>query len=137
MGYDFIERVGVVRPCLEKMENSTKEEPLNETTPLIKPDSRPIGSTNSINTKLSNGVATGDGISDTDSLLNKELQPDVIPPGRTNVFGATFVVTNAALGAGMLTFPYAFYLAGGWYWGVTTEIVRFFLTVNDSLTFFQ
>lgn len=38
-------------------------------------------------------------------------------------FGAVFIVVNAALGAGLLTFPYAFYLAGGWYWGVVLQLV--------------
>lgn len=29
-------------------------------------------------------------------------------------FGAIFIVCNAALGAGLLNFPYAYALAGGW-----------------------
>ena len=33
--------------------------------------------------------------------------------GRTSPWGAVFIIVNAALGAGLLTFPVAFYLAGG------------------------
>ena len=40
-------------------------------------------------------------------------------------YGAVFIVVNAALGAGLLTFPYAFYLAGGWYWGVILQLVSY------------
>lgn len=47
-----------------------------------------------------------------------------IPTGKTSLLGAIFVVTNAAMGAGMLSFPYAFYLAGDWYWGISLEVVR-------------
>lgn len=48
-----------------------------------------------------------------------------IPQGKSSALGAIFVVTNAAMGAGMLSFPYAFYLAGGWYWGLTVEMVSY------------
>ena len=47
--------------------------------------------------------------------------------GDSSPIGAVFIVVNAALGAGLLTFPYVFFLAGGhteWYWGVVTEVVR-------------
>ncbi|XP_038661936.1 putative sodium-coupled neutral amino acid transporter 7 [Scyliorhinus canicula] len=33
--------------------------------------------------------------------------------GSTSAFGAVFIVVNAALGAGLLNFPYAFFVAGG------------------------
>lgn len=36
-----------------------------------------------------------------------------LPQGKTSPFGAVFIIVNAALGAGLLTFPLAFYLAGG------------------------
>ena len=36
-----------------------------------------------------------------------------LPQGNTSPFGAVFIIVNAALGAGLLTFPLAFYLAGG------------------------
>ena len=40
-------------------------------------------------------------------------------------YGAVFIVVNAALGAGLLTFPYAFYLAGGWYGGLILQLVSY------------
>ena len=36
-----------------------------------------------------------------------------LPQGKTSSYGAVFIIVNAALGAGLLTFPLAFYLAGG------------------------
>lgn len=36
-----------------------------------------------------------------------------LPPGKSSLFGATFIVVNAALGAGLLAFPFAFQAAGG------------------------
>jgi amino acid permease len=36
-----------------------------------------------------------------------------LPQGKTSPFGAVFIIVNAALGAGLLTFPFAFHLAGG------------------------
>lgn len=45
-------------------------------------------------------------------------------------YGAVFIVVNAALGAGLLTFPYAFYLAGGWYWGMVLQLVS---SINPGL----
>ena len=69
-----------------------------------------------------------------DPLLKDRHIQDSILGGRTSElrgdsspFGAVFIVVNAALGAGLLTFPYVFFLAGGktdWYWGVVTEVVR-------------
>lgn len=47
-----------------------------------------------------------------------------IPQGKSSFIGAVFVVTNAAMGAGLLAYPYSFYLAGGWYWGLLMEFVR-------------
>ena len=39
----------------------------------------------------------------------------VIPQlnGKSSVYGAVFIVINAAFGAGLLAFPYSFFLAGG------------------------
>jgi hypothetical protein len=54
--------------------------------------------------------------------VNYDKKP-LMDHGRATPFGAVFVVTNAALGAGLLTFPYSFYLAGGWYWGIVTELI--------------
>ena len=41
------------------------------------------------------------------------LQGTRLPPGKTSPWGAVFIIVNAALGAGLLTFPVAFYSAGG------------------------
>lgn len=46
--------------------------------------------------------------------------------GDSTPWGAVFIVVNAALGAGLLAFPYAFFQAGGptdWYWGLLMEVV--------------
>ena len=45
--------------------------------------------------------------------------------GGSSPYGAVFIVVNAALGAGLLTFPYAFYLAGGWYGGLILQLVSY------------
>lgn len=44
--------------------------------------------------------------------------------GRTSPYGAVFIVVNAALGAGLLNFPAAFYMAGGVVAGVALQMVR-------------
>lgn len=36
-----------------------------------------------------------------------------LPQGKTPPWGAVFIIINAALGAGLLAFPVAFYSAGG------------------------
>ena len=36
-----------------------------------------------------------------------------LPQGKTPPWGAVFIIINAALGAGLLAFPVAFYYAGG------------------------
>ena len=36
-----------------------------------------------------------------------------LPQGKTSPWGAIFIIINAALGAGLLAFPVAFYSAGG------------------------
>lgn len=51
----------------------------------------------------------GEGNEITESLLRGAR----LPQGRTSPFGAVFVIINAALGAGLLAFPIAFYSAGG------------------------
>ena len=45
------------------------------------------------------------------------------PRSGSSPYGAVFIVINAALGAGLLTFPYTFYLTGGWYWGLILQLV--------------
>ena len=44
--------------------------------------------------------------------------------GGVSAFGAVFIVVNAALGAGLLNFPAAFYMAGGVTAGVVLQMVR-------------
>ncbi len=46
-----------------------------------------------------------------------------LPQGNSRSYGAVFIVINAAMGAGLLTFPYAFYLTGGWQWGLVVQLV--------------
>lgn len=53
--------------------------------------------------------------------------PDAQPKptrGRTSPYAAVFIVVNAALGAGLLNFPAAFYMAGGVVAGVALQMVR-------------
>ena len=45
------------------------------------------------------------------------------PDGKTSVLGAAFIVSNAALGAGLLAMPYAFWSAGGVISGLLIEAV--------------
>lgn len=42
--------------------------------------------------------------------------------GRTPSYAAVFIVVNAALGAGLLNFPYAFYMAGGVVAGIVLQM---------------
>lgn len=46
-----------------------------------------------------------------------------LSPGKSSAFGAVFIVVNAALGAGLLSFPLAFYSAGGYIQGIAIELV--------------
>ena len=46
-----------------------------------------------------------------------------LPRGTSSAFGAVFIIVNAALGAGLLAFPQAFYNAGGVTYGVLIEVV--------------
>lgn len=46
-----------------------------------------------------------------------------LPSGNSSFFGAVFIVINAALGAGLLTFPFAFNSAGGVVEGISIEFV--------------
>lgn len=47
-----------------------------------------------------------------------------LPMGKTSPFWAIFLVVNAALGAGLLTFPLSFYMTGGIVVGIIIELVR-------------
>lgn len=52
--------------------------------------------------------------------------------GRSSAYGAVFIVINAAFGAGLLAFPYAFFLAGGKstvVGGIISEAVSYLLFV--------
>ena len=57
-----------------------------------------------------------------DLIVRKDHKRE-LKQGTSKAYGAVFIVINAAMGAGLLTFPYAFYLTGGWYWGVVTQMV--------------
>ena len=48
-----------------------------------------------------------------------------LPQGNSSSCGAVFIVINAAMGAGLLTFPYAFFLTGGWQWGLVVQLVSY------------
>lgn len=51
---------------------------------------------------------------------------------KTSPYGAVFIVVNAALGAGLLNFPAAFYMAGGVVAGVVLQMVRQTDTHTDT-----
>lgn len=53
------------------------------------------------------------GIEESNEMTESLLRGTRLPQGRTSPFGAVFVIINAALGAGLLAFPIAFYFAGG------------------------
>ena len=48
-----------------------------------------------------------------DQFLGLHYTPRKLPQGTSSVLGATFIIVNASLGAGLLVFPFAFYSAGG------------------------
>ncbi|MCJ8738046.1 hypothetical protein PDJAM_G00031170 [Pangasius djambal] len=60
----------------------------------------------------------------------EEKEPLIVAPhaqskqtqGKTSPYGAVFIVVNAALGAGLLNFPAAFYMAGGVVAGVVLQM---------------
>lgn len=52
------------------------------------------------------------------------LKSDGEGSGGVSCLGAVFIVVNAALGAGLLNFPAAFYMAGGVLSGVMLQMVR-------------
>ena len=62
------------------------------------------------------------------SKMNNSVQyfgtSDRLPDGKTSILGATFIISNAALGAGLLTVPYAFFNTGGPWVGLAVETVR-------------
>ena len=96
-----------------------------EKTPLLLQSSQSHQSYHSDNITIQNNEITKDQLSEESDEYDVEINPikSEIKPGNSSSFGAVFLVTNAAMGAGMLTFPYAFYLAGGWYFGMLTELV--------------
>ena len=51
-------------------------------------------------------------------------QGNQLPQGSSSLFGATFIVVNASLGAGLLAFPFAFYSAGGVAPSMAVMVVR-------------
>lgn len=104
----------------DRPENNSSE--AQEKTPLLLQSSQSHQSYHSDNVTIQTNEITKDQLSEE---YDVELSPvkSEIKPGNSSSFGAVFLVTNAAMGAGMLTFPYAFYLAGGWYFGMLTELV--------------
>lgn len=64
---------------------------------------------------------------------------DRLPQGNTSSLGAMFIIINAALGAGLLAFPVAFYSAGGIIPAMLTMLVSMTIHVGifDLLTFTQ
>ncbi|XP_042196270.1 putative sodium-coupled neutral amino acid transporter 7 [Callorhinchus milii] len=55
------------------------------------------------------------------------------PGGDTSTLGAVFIVVNAALGAGLLNFPYAFYMAGGVAAGIGLQMALLVFIVGGLL----
>ena len=47
-----------------------------------------------------------------------------LPQGNTSWYGAIFIIVNAALGAGLLAFPVAFYWAGGVWQAMLVMMVK-------------
>ena len=77
------------------------------------------------NTPLNTGKDLGN-LQDLHQSESSSVDTRVIQESHgSSPYGAVFIVVNAALGAGLLTFPYAFYLAGGWYWGVILQLVSY------------
>ena len=58
------------------------------------------------------------------SVQERDSSANRLPEGKTSVFWAIFLVVNAALGAGLLTFPLSFYMTGGYIYGIVIELVR-------------
>ncbi|XP_060693825.1 sodium-coupled neutral amino acid transporter 7 [Hemiscyllium ocellatum] len=56
------------------------------------------------------------------SLLQNPASHSRKREGGTPAYGAVFIVVNAALGAGLLNFPYAFFVAGGVVAGIVLQL---------------
>ena len=76
---------------------------------------------------MEHSIQSGNGSSE-------QLQGRKLPQGNSKAYGAVFIVINAAMGAGLLTFPYAFYLTGGWEWGVVIQLVGVVYFSNYQLS---
>ena len=57
--------------------------------------------------------------------IQTRIQSRKLPQGNTRSWSAVFILINAAMGAGLLTFPYAFFLTGGWQWGLVVQLVSY------------
>ncbi|XP_041047376.1 putative sodium-coupled neutral amino acid transporter 7 isoform X2 [Carcharodon carcharias] len=55
-------------------------------------------------------------------LTTEQLRSSSKREGDTPAYGAVFIVVNAALGAGLLNFPYAFFVAGGVVAGIVLQL---------------
>ena len=67
----------------------------------------------------------------TESSLYYPWEMTRLSPGKSSAIGAVFIVVNAALGAGLLSFPLAFYSAGGYIQGIAIELVS--LIIHSSV----
>lgn len=86
-----------VRVCavLDQIQTSVMSETLQETKPLLA------------------GKSSVQGIGEGSDMTGSCLRETRLPQGKTSPWGAVFIIINAALGAGLLAFPIAFYSAGG------------------------
>ena len=81
---------------------------MSDTSPLLFRDNLP--------------ASIQDGILES-NVNSVSIQARELVQGNSTSFGAVFIVINAAMGAGLLAFPYAFFLAGGWQWGIVVQLV--------------
>ena len=52
-----------------------------------------------------------------------------LPPGHVPAYRAVFLISNAALGAGLLNFPEAYMKAGGYKTAISIQLVRIHLFI--------
>ena len=68
------------------------------------------------------------------NLLNPPIAPSVTPSEGISEYSAAFLITNAALGAGLLNFPLAFHQAGGLVPGNCVHLVGFAWAIVSSVS---
>ena len=89
----------------------------DESTSLILPSSRGKYSVQEV------VLPSDEDADNTSQLFYYPWEIRTLPRGSSSAIGAIFIVVNAALGAGLLAFPQAFYNAGGVVYGVLIEVV--------------